>query len=490
MLRKLIVSLVLAVLLPTLALGESVQEALKKLEELGIPFTQKEFIMQVQKGDRATVDLFLAAGMNPNVKDYLGFSVLMSASLSGYTDIVKLLLDNGAAIESLISTPEQKEEFLRSSGSFVWLAGPGIASSGENQVVEILSPDMYQEIKIEQEGSFGGLGLVINLNENKDITVGSLIKEAPALRSGVYVGDKIIEIGNESIRGLPLEDIVRKLRGPINSQVTITVLRDRGENGDGSSGKLEFTLTRSEIKIPSVKWGILDGGIGYIRLSEFNKKTANDLQKAIEGLMAKRMRSMVIDLRNNSGGLLSAASDVAGEFLEKGQLIAYTLSRYGLPSQRFETKAEMMLDRNIPVVILVNGGTGGASEMVVGALRDYGRVAILGEKTAGGACIRNSIVLSNGSVLRLITGEFLTPNGNSIERVGITPDIEVKLSLDARKELYESLSIQHNILAIDSKQDVQLQRAWEFLQGYDLSKTLDENITLAKKKFESSSGNE
>ncbi len=357
---------------------------------------------------------------------------------------------------------------------------------------QFMPPDVYKELKVETEGHFGGLGIVISLDENKVLTVVSPIEDTPAFKAGVQAGDKIIKIDGESTTGLVLEEAVKKLRGPKGTKVTISVLRLH-ENDGNVPEELEFTLVRDDIKIRSVKWDMLDDSIGRIRLREFSEQTGTELHEAIEDLKAKGMRSLVFDLRTNPGGLLNVAADVADEFLEKGQLIVYTESRHPDQSLRFKAKRDATVDPSTPIVVLVNGGSASASEIVAGALRDWHRAVILGEKTFGKGSVQSIIPMSDGSALRLTTAKYLTPNGHSINGVGITPDIVVKMSKEQLAHLLSGMTIPGTVGAGQEKPeatDIQLERAVELLQGYDIFKTIEQNINVAKKQIETTAKEE
>jgi carboxyl-terminal processing protease len=349
---------------------------------------------------------------------------------------------------------------------------------------QFMPPDVYKELKVETEGHFGGLGIVISLDENKVLTVVSPIEDTPASRAGILAGDKIIKIEGESTHGLVLEEAVKMLRGPRGSKVTITVLRLH-ENSDVPAEEIEFTLTRDDIRIPSVKARMLDNGIGYIRLGEFNEQSAEDLQQKIEELKSENMRSLVLDLRLNPGGLLNIAVEVADIFLDKGELIVYTESRSENQNMRFEARRKPLVEPDVPIVVLVNGGSASASEIVAGALRDLRRAVILGEKTFGKGSVQSIIPLSDGSALRLTTAEYLTPSGHSINGVGIAPDIEVTMSKKHAALLLSGIEVPDDMEGLAGEEeivDVQLQRAVELLQGYDIFKTLEQNIDVAKEQ--------
>ena len=229
-------------------------------------------------------------------------------------------------------------------------------------------------------------------------------------------------------------------------------------------------------------------GIGYIRLDEFSERTGRDLEKKLKELEEQGMRSMILDVRNNPGGLLNVAAEVSDKFLEKGELIVYTESRDSEQNMNFKARQDPVVGADVPVVVLVNGGSASASEIVAGALMDKHRAVIMGEKTFGKGSVQSIIPLSDGSALRLTTAKYLTPNGHSINGVGIEPDIEVKISAKQRAHLLGgmhgvSVEVEEDSDSdedADEVDDPQLQRAIELLQGYDIFKTLQQNITVAK----------
>lgn len=372
---------------------------------------------------------------------------------------------------------------------------------------QFMPPDSYKELKVETEGHFGGLGIVISLDENKMLTVVSPIEDTPAFKAGVQANDKIIKIDGESTQGWVLEDAVKKLRGPKGSQITITVVRIPDEK-DKAPEELQFTMTRDDIQIRSVKWSMLKDKIGRIRIREFSEKTAIELHEALDALNKEGMRSLIIDLRNNPGGLLNVAADVADEFFEKGQLLVYTESRHKDQNLKFNAKRGPVISKDTPIVVLVNNGSASASEIVAGALKDTHRAVIMGEKTFGKGSVQSIIPLSDGSALRLTTAKYLTPGGHSINGVGIAPDIEVKMSREHLARLITGMDIAETSKKVSGKAvgksdksnekgegkeekaeivDTQLQRAIELLQGYDIFKTLEQNINLAKSQIEATS---
>jgi len=280
-----------------------------------------------------------------------------------------------------------------------------------------MTPDMYKDMQVDTKGEFGGLGIQIGV-KNRTLTVISPIEDTPAYKAGILAGDSIIKIGGVETKDLTLTEAVDKMRGPRGTQVTITVTRpDFAEPKD-------FTLTRDIIKIKSVKSKVLDGDIGYVRVSQFQENTGTDLEKALKEFDDKKVKALILDLRNDPGGLLNMAVDVAGEFLPSGKLVVYIKGRNGEKDQ-FNT-SNPNARTALPMVILVNEGSASASEIVAGALQDWGRGVVMGTTTFGKGSVQTVISLSDGSGLRLTTAKYYTPKDRSIQNTGITPDIEVK----------------------------------------------------------------
>lgn len=279
-----------------------------------------------------------------------------------------------------------------------------------------MPPDLYKDMQIETQGSFGGLGIEITVRD-RYLTVVAPIDGTPADRAGLQAGDRIIKIDGESTKEMTLIEAVHKLRGPKGSEVTITILRETQEPFDVS-------ITRDIIKVDSVRTSDLGEGIGYIRLISFQERTGRDLKGALEELQEKQMRGLILDLRNNPGGLLSQAVQVADLFLEKGKLIVYTKGRAKNQSLRFVD--EHNNPPNFPMVVLVNKGSASASEIVAGALQDHQRAVLLGTQTFGKGTVQTVIPLNDGSGLRLTTAKYFTPNHRGIDGAGLTPDIVVE----------------------------------------------------------------
>ncbi|MBM2828942.1 MAG: ctpA-2 [Actinobacteria bacterium] len=281
-----------------------------------------------------------------------------------------------------------------------------------------LTPDMLKQVEVETRGAFGGLGIEIGVKEGV-LTVISPIEDTPAFRAGLQAGDKIVRIEKEPTRDMSVMDAVKRLRGEPGTKVTITIVRE------GLSEPKSYTITRDIIKIRSVKVKELGDGIGYIRLTQFQQDTDGELEKALQQHTNGKggLKGLVLDLRNNPGGLLDQAVKVADKFLESG-LVVYTDGR--LENQKFKYFAHKEgTYTGFPIVILVNAGTASASEIVAGALQDHGRAIVLGTQTFGKGSVQTIIPMEDGSALRLTTARYYTPNGRSIQAKGIEPDIVV-----------------------------------------------------------------
>jgi carboxyl-terminal processing protease len=323
---------------------------------------------------------------------------------------------------------------------------------------QFLNPESYKEIQVETEGQFGGLGIEITLQENF-LTVVSAIEGTPAFAAGILPKDRILKIDDRSTKDFSLEEAVKKLRGKPGSKVKLTVLRSENKE------ILEFTLERAVIKIESITESrILEERVGYVRMSEFQERSAEDLAKSIRKLEKQGLDGIILDLRNNPGGLLQSAVEVTNRFVAKESLIVYTKGRKPTQNMSFKAKADPIT--NLPLIVLVNGGSASASEIVAGAVQDLKRGIIVGEKTFGKGSVQSVIPLKDGSALKLTTAKYFTPNGRSIQGKGIMPDIVVDLTSE------EKLAIKRQWRKRGDEQgekslskDKQLQTAIDLLKG-------------------------
>ncbi len=349
-----------------------------------------------------------------------------------------------------------------------------------------MPPDAYKEMRIDTKGEFGGLGIKIGIR-NGVLTVIAPIEDTPAWRAGIKAGDKIIKVDGEPTKDMTLFEAVKKMRGPKGTKVTLTIMRE------GWKEFKDFTIVRDIIKIKSVKYKVVDDGIGYVKINQFQEHTADELEKALKALDEKGIDSLILDLRNNPGGLLRSAIDVAEQFLPPDRLVVYIKGRSGDKTEYY-TRGKRK-HYNWPMIVLVNYGSASASEIVAGALKDWNRAVILGVKTFGKGSVQSVIPLSDGSGLRLTTAKYYTPKGISIQNTGIEPDIEVKLVVKngkghpilrekdlerhleneqlkgkEKKEQKEEKKPVIVPLQIDEKEDVQLQRAIDVLKSWRVFK--------------------
>lgn len=315
---------------------------------------------------------------------------------------------------------------------------------------QFLDPDAYKELKTETQGKFGGLGIEISIRDGL-LTVITPLEDTPAWRAGIRAGDRIVKIEEELTKDITLNEAVKKLRGKPGTEVKITILRE-------DEYKIHnFTITREIIHIQDVKDPyILKDTIGYVRLTEFREDSFKEIHKALKSLEKQGADSLILDLRNNPGGLLNIAIKITEEFLPEGQLIVTTRGRR--PSQTIETKSTNINGdfKDWPLVVLINAGSASGSEILAGALKDNKRAVIVGAKSFGKGSVQSVIPLPDGSGLRLTTSKYFTPSGESIHGVGITPDIEVKREY---KEIDESSDKEKEGNAEKIFDDVELQEA-------------------------------
>lgn len=332
---------------------------------------------------------------------------------------------------------------------------------------QFMEPETFTDMKNDTAGEFGGLGIVIGIRDGI-LTVIAPMEDTPAYRAGILHGDKIVSIDGESTENLSLQDAVKKMRGEPGTKVKIKILRAKLQE------LKELEVVRAIIKVESVKGvAMLPDKIGYVRIIQFNEPTAEALQKALEKLLAQGMRALILDLRNNPGGLLSAAVEVTQKFLKGGEKVVLTKGRPGLGVQTQYAARGRYHYTAFPMVVLVNGGSASASEILAGALQDNRRAVLVGEKTFGKASVQSVLPLEDGSAIRLTTAKYYTPNERMIHDKGIEPDIYIPMTPDqwqkvlikrSRDELGDAGA---DDLKIDltNAVDVQLERALDVLKA-------------------------
>jgi carboxyl-terminal processing protease len=346
-----------------------------------------------------------------------------------------------------------------------------------------MTEEMCRELEVETKGSFGGIGIEITVLKDV-LTVVSPIEDTPAFLAGVKAGDQIIKIDGQSTKDITIMEAVNKLRGPKDSKVTITIMREHLPKPK------DITIARAIIQIKSIKYKMIDDQVGYVRISSFQERTADDLKKALvelKGKQSRPLKGLILDMRNNPGGLLAQSIEVSDAFLKSGTIVS-TKGRI----KSVDSKAVAVDDGNelnCPIVLLVNEGTASAAEIVSGALQDNGRALILGTQTFGKGSVQTVIPLEDGAALKLTTAKYYTPKGRSIQAEGITPDITIKYikpaeENDVENETVRERDLKGHIKAVgeegkkpterqkrvfdDVSQDNQLRAAVDLLKSWEI----------------------
>lgn len=292
--------------------------------------------------------------------------------------------------------------------------------SGLDPHSSYLNAEEFKEMRIGTDGKFGGLGIEVSM-ENGFVKVISPIDDTPAERAGIKAGDVIVRLDDTPVKGMTLNEAVKIMRGEPGTDILLTVVRE------GAEGPLKITITRDIIRIKSVRGRTLDPGYGYIRISQFQSATGTSMRKQLSELKKEnggKLKGLVLDLRNNPGGVLNASVSVADAFVSKGKIV-YTEGRVKDSLLTFNASPNDLL-KGAPIVVLVNGGSASASEIVAGALQDHHRAIIMGTKTFGKGSVQTIMPMNNGAALKITTARYFTPSGRSIQAEGIEPDIEVE----------------------------------------------------------------
>jgi len=350
-----------------------------------------------------------------------------------------------------------------------------------------LPPNMYKEMQEETKGRFEGLGLEITLKEGV-LTVVSPIEDTPAYKAGLQAGDQILKIDGEVTKTLTLMESVKRMRGPKGSKVTLTIMRE------GFQKPKEYSLIRDVIPVRSVRYELLEKQYGYIRLIQFQEKTDSEFQKAVKALEEEAkggLKGLILDMRNNPGGLLDQAVKISDRFIESGVIVSIEGRR---EENKIKFNAHPQEDNlaRYPLVVLVNGGSASGSEIVAGAIQDHGRGIILGTQTFGKGSVQTIFSLKDGAGLRLTTARYYTPNGRSIQAKGIVPDIIVKPAApeeekgappkqppsekDLDRHLSDTKEKEKPKVEVKEKEkkpaDSQLERAIELLKSWEIFKNI------------------
>jgi carboxyl-terminal processing protease len=343
---------------------------------------------------------------------------------------------------------------------------------------QFMDPDTYNELRVDTEGKFGGIGIEISIKDGL-LTVITPIEDTPAWKAGIKANDRIVKIDNELTRDMTLTDAVKRMRGKPGDPVNIVILRETEKR------ILEFKIVRDIIKIKDIKEAkILEDGIGYIRLVEFREDTPRDLQIALDRLKKEGMNALILDLRNNPGGLLDVAVKATEKFIENGKVVVSTKGRKPSQNLEFISHADQPI-LDLPIVVLINEGSASGSEIVAGALQDYKRAVVMGVKSFGKGSVQTVIPLGDGSALRLTTSKYFTPLGKQLHGKGVMPDIiveEGKIELANKEEtpekkaeeIFEEIEKKERSADQDKvqayKSDNQLMRAVDVLKAIKIYK--------------------
>jgi carboxyl-terminal processing protease len=363
------------------------------------------------------------------------FSILIAGALVGATSAIALMSGvgyPGAANAAGASTYQQLGIF---GDIFERVRSQYVTEPDEQKLIEsaingmltsldphssYLNPKDFSDMRVQTRGEFGGLGIEVTM-EDELVKVVSPIDDTPAAKAGVLAGDKIAKIDGENVRGLSLQDAVEKMRGPVNTPIVLTIIRE------GADKPLDITLVRDVIQVKAVKYRTEGDDVGYLKVTSFTEQTEDNLEAGIkkikEQLGEDKIKGYILDLRLNPGGLLDQAVSVSDSFLDRGEIVS-TRGRNEDETRRYAAKAGDLINGK-PLIVLINGGSASASEIVAGALQDHKRATILGTRSFGKGSVQTIIPLGSNGALRLTTALYYTPSGRSIQAKGIEPDIGV-----------------------------------------------------------------
>ena len=365
-----------------------------------------------------------------------GSLILLGAAAGVAVSLVttqpQLLLD-GAGAQAAAAVPNHpfalfRDVFERVRADYVEKPDDGkLIESAINGMLAGLDPHSsymdarrFRNMQLQTRGEFGGLGIEITMEQGA-VRVMALIDGTPAARAGIMANDIITHLDEKPVRGLTFDQVVGNMRGPVNTKIKLTIMRE------GQHKPVEVSITRKIIHVPSVRSWMEGDDVGFIRITQFNEQTTDALKKAVADLTAQsgnELKGFIVDLRNNPGGLLEQAVSVSDAFLEKGEIVS-TRGRVASETQRFHAHAGD-LAKGKPLIVLINGGSASAAEIVAGALQDHHRATVIGTHSFGKGSVQSIIPLGSGNgALRLTTARYFTPSGRSIQAKGISPDIEV-----------------------------------------------------------------
>jgi carboxyl-terminal processing protease len=413
----------------------------------------------------------------------LGLNLLVGSSIIGQNKIGRDIYESLDVFNQAFNLLQRHFVDIDDVGvkDLIYGAIEGMIRRLDDPHTRFMNPDIYREMKVETKGSFGGLGIEIAIRDDQ-LTIISPLEDTPAFRAGVEAGDKIVKIDGVSTKGITLMEAVRKLRGPKGTKVTITVARE------GVEGTIDFTITRDIIHIKSVKFANVQDKIGYVRIVNFSSTTGKDLKKALKTLKTKGAESLILDLRRNPGGLLTAAVEVADEFLDKGMIVT-TRGRTEAQVNEFRARSGGEYTEG-PLIVMIDEGSASASEIVAGAIKDNKRGLILGMKSFGKGSVQTVYDLPDNSAIAVTTAKYFTPSGKSIHKAGIEVDVSVKrprlkkqeieMLRKFRKEKYAEKFLSKHLEYTEDEFNEFLEALRE--DGIDLSANLIKSEVLREKR--------
>jgi carboxyl-terminal processing protease len=422
---------------------------------------------------------------------------MVQAKSASYEDLKTFTQALELVKRNYVENPDSKELIQGAIKGMIFSLDPHSSYMTERQ---------FKEMSMDIKGEFQGVGIQIGV-KNQQLTIIAPIEDTPAYRAGLAAGDKILKINDDWTKDLSIEQAVDRMRGPRGTPVRLLIFRD------GWDKPREFKIIRDVIKVQSVKSKMLDDQIGYVKIIQFQGQTPDELEKALKKLESNGVKKLVLDLRNDPGGLLDASVDVSGKFLPKNKLVVYIQGRQASDRKDFLTSGSAT-PRDYPMVVLVNTGSASASEIVAGALQDSKRALILGTQTFGKGSVQTVFPLDDGGGLRLTTAKYYTPSGRSIQNVGITPDIDLKLptvkepkngesahAIIREKDLERHLKnesvreeqkkteqpateeqVDMEAIPTSDKDDVQLQKAIEILKSAANAEDVFKNMPVVQKQ--------
>jgi C-terminal peptidase prc len=375
-------------------------------------------------------------------------------SLSGQTKAVDLsaidsLADLVQAFSSIHAFLLQQQRSNGHATNWEYRAVEGMVKSLDGNS-SFMPPHEFREMQEETRGSFGGIGIRIGVEDGQVVIVEPM-DGTPASKAGLKQGDRIMKIDGQPTQGLTLQEAVRRMRGPVGSRLVLGIIRHGGVEPENVS------LTRAKIEIKTVEGQLLDGRIGYVKIRGFHETTLQEMEKTLNRLTHQKMEGLVLDLRNNPGGLLSQSVKVCNLFVDEGLIVVSTEGRVRNQNSRFMANGGGQY-RQYPMIVLINAGSASGSEIVAGALQDLQKATVIGTKSYGKGSVQTIFPLQDGSGLRLTTAHYFTPSGRNIDHVGIVPDIELANEGKEDRQLDMSHAIMKEALAVTSRRKQQQQR--------------------------------